>query len=188
MFQSVLQFQFVLATSARKMHFCTSRKALSIDFRDEGVHAKQNLGGIWWNQKSTRLLPWQENNQFWRPILLLAKRCQKHPKTMDLLKCYFHSLVGIPVQHGETTSRETCAYLAPDLRSKHTLLRKNKIAKTYHLPVCDLRSPWNICIYIYIVKFDSRKAPFWLGNAVLGIKLFYVSYTLLQPSLGIWFP
>ena len=46
MFQSVLQFQFVLATSARKMHFCTSRKALSIDFRDEGVHAKQNLGGI----------------------------------------------------------------------------------------------------------------------------------------------
>ena len=46
MFHSVLRFQFVLATSARNMLIYTSRKALSIDSRDEGVHAKQNLGGI----------------------------------------------------------------------------------------------------------------------------------------------
>ena len=46
MFQSVLQFQFVLATSARKMLIYTSRRALSIDSCDDGVHAKQNLGGI----------------------------------------------------------------------------------------------------------------------------------------------
>ena len=54
MFHSVLQFQFVLATSARKMLIYTSREALSIDSRDEGVHAKQKT---WWNQKPTRLLP-----------------------------------------------------------------------------------------------------------------------------------
>ena len=38
-------------------------------------------------------------------------------------------------------------------------------------------------IYHTSLKFDSRKVPFRLGNTVLGIKLFYVSYTLLLPYL-----
>ena len=46
MFHSVLQFEFILATSARKMLVYPSRKALSIDSGDEGVHAKQKLGRI----------------------------------------------------------------------------------------------------------------------------------------------
>ena len=124
-------------------------------------------------------------------------------------------LVWIPVQHGEATSRESCAYLAPDLCSKQTLLRKNNLIKqkiislyvSYTLPETYLfkfdsrKAPFRLgnavlgikLLYVgytkhlpYLVKFDSCKARFfWLGNAVLGIKLLYVSYTLLLPSLEI---
>ena len=138
MFHSVLQFQFVLATSARKMLIYTSRRALSIDSCDDGVHAKQNLGGI---KNLQDYYHDRKKKVSFGSLTHDSSIGQKMPKAMDLLKWCFHSLVGIPVQHGERTSRETCAYLAPDLRSKHTLLRKHKIAKTNHLPVCELHSP-----------------------------------------------
>ena len=84
MFHSVLQFQFILPTSTRKILIYTSRKALSIDSRDEGVHAKQNRGGI----KSLQDYYHDRKRKFSCGALTHSSSIgQKMPKTMERLQC-----------------------------------------------------------------------------------------------------
>ena len=112
MFHSVLQFQFVLATSARNMLIYTSREALSIDSRDEGVHAKQILGGI----KSLQDYYHDRKRKFSFGALTHSSCIgQKMPKAMELLKCYFNVLYGYlsnmakrPQEKVALTLRQTC--------------------------------------------------------------------------------
>ena len=64
---------------------------------------------------------------------VLIRYCmgQKMPQAVALLKCDVHNVGAMPVLHGKTTYRETCAYLAPDLRSKQTKpCKKKQSAKT----------------------------------------------------------
>ena len=79
---------------------------------------------FWWNQNLQDYYHDRKSKFSFGALTHSSSIGQQIPKAMELLKCSFHSLVGIPVQHSETTSRETCAYLAPDLRSKQPLPRK----------------------------------------------------------------
>ena len=63
---------------------------------------------------------------------------------------------------------------------KHTLQKKKKNKSLKHIPSLYVSYTLH---ETNLLKFDSRKAPFWLGNAVLRIKLFYVSYTLYKTNL-----
>ena len=52
-------------------------------------------------------------------------------------------------------------------------------------------SKFPMCIYLplqYLLKFDSRKAAFWLEMAVLGIKFPMCIYLPSTIPLEIWFP
>ena len=81
-----------------------SRKALSMDSRDEGVHAKRKH---WWNQTHTKLLHTITMTGTRKCSLGVLTHSpsigQKLPKAMELLTCYFHCRVAKSVQHGETT-------------------------------------------------------------------------------------
>ena len=97
---------------------------------------------------------------------------------------------------------------------QNRLCYEQNLAKSNRLPVCELHSPSTIPLEIWSLQahFLARKSNcskwatlpfnhtswnlisasplFWLGNAVLGLKLFYVS-TSGSPStipLEIWFP
>ena len=62
---------------------------------------------------------------------------QEFPKAMELLKCYFHCLVAMPVQHAKRPKEKHALPLRPTC-VQNRFCNEQNLARTNHLPVCEL--------------------------------------------------